>query len=78
MWSCDQSLLTLAFPLFKGWYWFRLNSLGLALGMALKSYTSVGKGSKLKSGGFWGLIPTFVEAAGEKLVGDLFVPPYPE
>ena len=45
------------------------NNLGLALGTKLKSYTSVAKGLKLKVRKFWGLIPTFVEVTGEKLVG---------
>ena len=44
------------------------NNLGLALGTKLKSYTSVAKGLKLKVRKFWGLIPTFVEVTGEKLV----------
>ena len=33
----------------KGWSWFKFNNLGLALGANLKFYTSVTKGSKLKS-----------------------------
>ena len=33
----------------------------MPLGMALKFYTSVAKGSKLNVRKFWGLIPTFVE-----------------
>ena len=36
------------------------------LGMALKFYTSVAKGLKLKIRKFWGLIPTFVGVTGEK------------
>ena len=44
--------------------------------MALKFYTSVAKELKLKVRKFWGLIPTFVEVTGEKLVG-LFAPPLP-
>ena len=87
MWSCDQSLVTLAFLLhklsrpqfykdltikttfFEEWSWFKFNNLGLALGMALKSYTNVAKGLKLKVRKFLGLLPTFVEVTGEKLVG---------
>ena len=42
--------------------------------MALKSYTSVAKGLKLKSRKLWGLIITFVEVTGEKLIGGLFTP----
>ena len=49
--------------------------MGLALGTNLKFYTSVAKGLKLKVRKFWGLIPTFVEVAGEKLVGgESFLP----
>ena len=44
--------------------------------MALTFYTSVAKGLKLKVRKSWGLIPTFAEVTGEKLVGGL--PPYPE
>ena len=40
---------------------------GLALGVALKFYTSVTVGFKLRK--VWGLIPTFVEITGGKLVG---------
>ena len=39
--------------------WFKFNNMGLALGMVLKSYTSVTKESRV--GKFRGLIPTFVE-----------------
>ena len=35
----------------------------------LKINTNVTKGLKLKFRKFWGLIPTFVEVIGEKLVG---------
>ena len=42
--------------------------------MALKFYTSVAKESKLKVRKFFGLIPTFVEVTGEKLVGGVFYP----
>ena len=54
---------------FEGWSWFKFNNLGLTLGTNLKFYTSVAKGLKLKVRKFWGLIPTFVEVTGEKLVG---------
>ena len=40
--------------------------------MALKFYTSVAKGFKLKVRKFYRLIPTFVEVTGEKQVGSLF------
>ena len=42
--------------------------------MNLKFYISVTKGLKLKVGKFLGLILTFVEVLGEKLVGGLFSP----
>ena len=54
---------------FEGWSWFKFKNLGLALGMALKLYTNVTKWLKLKVKKFCGLIPTFVEVTGEKLVG---------
>ena len=40
--------------------------------MALKFYTSVTKGFKLKVRKFYRLIPTFKEVTGEKQVGSLF------
>ena len=46
--------------------------------MDLKFYTSQAKRSKLKVRKFWGLVPTFVEVRGEKLVGGpfrAFLPP---
>ena len=55
---------------FEGWSWFKFNHLGLAVGANLKLYTSVAKGLKLKVRKFWGIIPTFVEVTGEKLVGE--------
>ena len=60
---------------FEGWSWFKFNDLGLALGMVLKFYTSVTKGLKLNVRKFLGLIPMFVEATGEKLVGSVFLAP---
>ena len=36
--------------------------------MALQFYTSMAKELKVKVRKFWGLIPTFVEFTGEKLV----------
>ena len=73
MWSCDQSLVFL--PFFVGWSWFNFNSLGLALHLTLKVYSSVAKGLKLKVRKFWWLIPTFVEVIGERRVGGgLFAP----
>ena len=60
---------------FEVWSWFKFNNLGLALGTNLKFYTSVIKGLKLKVGRFLGLIPTFVEVTGKKLVGRSFFNP---
>ena len=60
---------------FEGWSWFKFNNLGLALGTNLKFYISVAKGLKLKVSTFWGLIPTFVEIVGEKLVRGPLCPP---
>ena len=42
--------------------------------MALKFHTIMAKGLKLKVRKFFGLIPTFVEVTGEKLVGGRFDP----
>ena len=50
----------------EGWFWFKLNKLGLALGIALKFYISVAKESKLNARKFEGLIPAFVEVTVEK------------
>ena len=49
----------------------------LALGANLKFYTSVLKGLKLKFSKFCGLVPTFVEVTGEKMVGAVFLAPLP-
>ena len=69
MWSCDQSLVTLAvlseklsqpkfckdlkrkLLFFEGYSWFQFNNLELAIGEALKVYTSVAKGLKVKAFG---------------------------
>ena len=48
--------------------WFKCNNLGLALDIAFKFYTYVANLLKLEVRKFWGLIPTFVEVTGEKLV----------
>ena len=65
--------------LFERQSWFKFNDFGLALGMSLKFNTSVTKGLKPKVRKFLGLIPTFVEVTGEKLVGGgLFGLPHPE
>ena len=64
--------LTRKTTLFKKWSWFKLNNLGLVLGIALKFYTSIAK--RLA---FWFLIPTFVEVKGDKLSGRLFCLPTP-
>ena len=52
--------------------WFKLNNLGLVLGMALRFYTKLEKLLKLKVRMFLGLIPTFLDITGEKLVAGLF------
>ena len=64
----------------KGWSWFKFINLRLALGTNLKFYTSLSKELKLKVRKFWGLIPTFVEVTGKKLVevGLFALPPHPE
>ena len=49
----------------------------LALGMVLKLYPSGAKGLTLKFRKSWGLIPSFVELTGEKLVGGFFAPSPP-
>ena len=49
--------------------------MGLAIAMSLKFYISVARRLKLKFKKFWGLVPTFLEVTGEKLVGGLFAPP---
>ena len=51
-----------------------MREVGLSLGMAFKSYTSVAKGLYLKVRKFWGVVLTFVEVTGEKLVGRAFLP----
>ena len=57
------------------WEWEWESRMGLILGMVLKFDTRVAKGLNLKFRKFEGLIPTFVEATEEKLVGSLFAPP---
>ena len=65
-------------PLFiEGWSWLKLNNLGLTLGMTLKFYTNLAKELQLKIRKFWGLILTFTEVTGEKLVGVGFLTPSP-
>ena len=67
--------------LFARCSWFKFNNLGLALPMALIFYTGLAKELKLRVRRFWGLIPTFVEVTGEKLIrgegGGHFWPPPP-
>ena len=55
--------------------WFEFNNLGLSIGINLTFYISVAKGLKLKVRKFWGLVPTYVETAGEKLIGEPFLSP---
>ena len=59
---------------FEAWSRFKFSNLGLALGMTLKFYTSVSKGSKLKVRKFLELSPTLVEVTGKKLVEGAFPP----
>ena len=49
--------------------------MGLGLVMVLNFHTNVAKGLKLKVRKFLGLILTFVEVTGEKLVEGAFLPP---
>ena len=51
--------------------------MGLVLGRNLKFYTSVAKRLKLKVRTFWGLIPTFAEVTGKKLVEGALLPSHP-
>ena len=45
--------------------------------MVLKFHTNMTKGSKLKARRFLGLVLTFVEVTGEKLVGRELLAPHP-
>ena len=54
--------------------WFKFNNMGLAPSMALKFYTDVAKGLKLKVRKFWELIPTFAEVTGGTLAWGTFAP----
>ena len=54
---------------FEGWSQSKFNNWELALGMASKFDTSVGRGLNLKVRKFWWVILTFVEVAGKTLVG---------
>ena len=58
------------------WSWLKFNNLGLALSIALKFYKMVAKELTLKVRKFLGLLPTFVDVIGEKLVGS-FLAPFP-
>ena len=53
--------------------WIINNNFATFYEYGLNFYNSVAKGSKLKVGKFWGLIPTFEEVTREKLIGG-FVP----
>ena len=72
--SIREIFIKLKTNLLEGWSSFKFNNLGLAVGMALKFYNSVGKALKLKVKKCWGLILTFVDATGKKLVGSIFTP----
>ena len=69
--------MTRKIAFFDEWFWFKFNNLGLAVATNLKFYTSLANRLKLKVRKFWGLIPTFLEVTGEKLVGGTFLPPLP-
>ena len=58
---------------FEGYFWFKFNNFGLALGMALKFNSNVAERLRLKVRKFWELIPIFVEVIREKLVEGLFL-----
>ena len=66
--------LTWKTTFFERCSWFKINNLGLALGIVLKFYTNVAKELKLKVKKFWGLIPTSVEVQGKSGRG-AFLPP---
>ena len=55
----------------------KVNNLGLALGMPLKFYSSVANVLKLKTRKYWGLIHTFGEVTGQKLVDSPLPIPHP-
>ena len=67
--------LTRKTAFFKGWFWFKFNNLGLALGTNFKFYTSVAKGLKLMVRKFLGLIPTFVEVNSTTILNRVKVSP---
>ena len=48
------------------------------VGIAMKFCTRVAKAIKLKVKKFWGLVPSFVEVIGKKLIGGTFLPFCPE
>ena len=58
----------------EGYSWLKFNNLESAVGMGLKFYTSIEKELKQKVRKRSGLIPTFVEVTGEKLVEGPFYP----
>ena len=49
--------------------------MGVAVDMALKFDIAMVKRLKLKVRNFGGLIPTFIEVIGEKLIGGIFLAP---
>ena len=46
---------------------FMFNNLGPVLGMALRFYTNVAKGLKLKLRKVWVLVPAFEEVTGDRV-----------
>ena len=65
--------MTRKIAFFEGWSWFKFNKLGLTLGTNLKFCISVAKGLKLKVRNILGVILTFVEITGKKLVEGAFL-----
>ena len=64
--------LTRKKPFYEWWSLFKFNNLKPAPGRALKFYTNVEKGVKMKVKKFEELIHTFAEVTVEKLVEGLF------
>ena len=67
--------LTRRTNIFEGCCWFKFNSLGLALGMALQFYTSVGKGFKSKSQKVFGANSDVCRRYRGKTGRGIFCPP---
>ena len=80
MWSCDQNLVTLSFgklSFIRIWpekQLFLRGAIGLSsiIWVGFKNLHKCSKNVYTKSHNVFGLIPTFVEVTGEKLVGRAF------